>query len=142
MKEFSTHWKSSKKPKKQRKYRAKAPMHIKRKFLSTTLSKELRAKYKIRNIIVRKGDTIKVMKGKFNGKTGKVSEVKTNLMKIYVEGIQKKKQDGSMVNIPFRAPNLQIMDLNTDDKKRFKKLKTESQKKNEAKNEKGEEKKK
>ncbi len=142
MKEFSTHWKSSKKPKKQRKYQAKAPMHIKRKFLSTTLSKELRAKYKIRNIIVRKGDTVKVMKGKFDGKTGKVSEVKTNLMKIYVEGIQKKKQDGSMVNIPFRAPNLQITDLNTDDKKRFKKLKTESQKKNEAKNEKGEEKKK
>jgi len=30
---FSTHWKASKQPRKQRKYRAKAPLHIKRKFL-------------------------------------------------------------------------------------------------------------
>jgi large subunit ribosomal protein L24 len=143
MKEFSTHWKSSKNPKKQRKYQAKAPMHIKIKFLSTNLSKELRTKHKRRNIILRKGDTVKVMKGKFKGKAGKISEVKVGLMKVYIEGIQKKKQDGSMVNIPFRAPNLQITELNTDDKKRFNKLRTETQKKDETKKEnKGEDKKK
>ena len=38
---FSKHWKSSKQPRKQRKYRAKAPLHIKRKLLNVNLSKEL-----------------------------------------------------------------------------------------------------
>lgn len=143
MKEFSTHWKSSKNPSKQRKYRAKAPLHIKRKFLSASLSKELRARHKRRSVALRKGDTVKVMKGKFKGKTGKISEINTNLLKVYIESIQKKKQDGSMVNLPFRASNLRIIELNTDDKKRFKKLKEQTQKKNEnKKDEKGEEKKK
>ena len=44
-------------------------------------------------------------------------------MKIYLEGIQKKKQEGSMVDVPLKSSNLQIIELNTDDKRRFKKLK-------------------
>jgi len=36
-----------------------------------------------------------------------------------------------MVNIPFRASNIQILELVTDDKKRFKKLKMETSKKKE-----------
>ncbi len=128
MKKFSKKWIGSKKPKKQRKYTANAPIHIKRKMLSVNLSKELRDKHKIRNFEVRKGDTVKIMVGKHKGKKAKVSEVKTKKLKIYIEGVQTKKQDGSMVNIPFRPSNLQIQELNTDDKKRFKKLKIETPK--------------
>ncbi|MBU2104880.1 MAG: 50S ribosomal protein L24 [Nanoarchaeota archaeon] len=117
---FSTKWKASKQPRKQRKYLAKAPLHIRRKFLSVNLSKELRKKYGKRNIPVRKGDTIKIMRGKYKKKQGKVIEVKTKLEKIYVEGIQVKKTDGSKANIPLRTSNLQIVQLNIDDKKRFK----------------------
>ena len=126
MKTFSKHWKSSKNPGKQRKYSVNAPNHIKRKFLSSNLSKPLREKYKIRSFVLRKGDTVKIMRGKFKGKTGKVNELKANLMKVYVEGIQKKKQDGSMVNLPLRASNLQITELDTNDKKRFAKLRKET----------------
>ena len=42
---FSKSWKSSKQPRKQRKYSANAPLHLKRKLLSVNLSKELRKKY-------------------------------------------------------------------------------------------------
>lgn len=122
---FSKHWKASKKPRKQRKYRVNAPLHIKKKFLGANLSKELRKKYEKRNIELRKGDTVKIMRGKNKGKTGKVQEIKIKFGKILVEGIQRKKQDGSKTNIPLKASNLQITNLNLDDKKRMKKLKKE-----------------
>ena len=120
MKTFSKEWSSSKKPKKQRKFRANAPIHIKKNNLSTNLSKELRDKYKTRNVVIRKGDKVKILRGKYKGKTGKVTTVKVKLEKIYIEGIQTKKQDGSMVDVFQRASNLQITELNTDDKRRFK----------------------
>jgi len=120
-KDFSTAWKSSKQPRKQRKYLANAPMHLKVKNLGTNLSKELRKKHGIRNTVIRKGDTVKIMRGKFKKKQGKVIEVLTKRAKIYIDGMQTKKQDGSKVNVPFRASNLQIIELNMSDKKRFKK---------------------
>ncbi len=121
MKEFSTKWIGSKKPKKQRKYVAKAPLHRKRKLLSVNLSKELREKHNTRNIEIRKDDKVKIMRGKYKGKEGKIILVKTKLLKIYIEGIQTKKQDGSKVNVPLRASNLQIVELYLDDKKRMSK---------------------
>lgn len=122
-KKFSTAWKASKQPRKQRKYLANAPLHVKRKMLGANLSKELRKKYSRRSISVRKGDTVKVMRGKFKGKKGNIVEIKAKYSKIMIEGIQRKKQDGSKVNVPLRASNLQITELNLDDKKRLKKLK-------------------
>jgi len=120
--EFSTKWKSSKQPRKQRKYRAKAPLHVKKKFLSVNLSKELRKEHGKRNVVVRKGDTVKIMKGKFKKKSGKILEVDTKKSKVVVEGIQVKKADGSKANVKMQPSNLQITSLNLDDKKRFKKL--------------------
>ncbi len=119
---FSTSWKSSKQPRKQRKYAANAPLHLKRKLLSVNLSKELRKKYGKRNIPLRKRDNVKIMRGKFKGKQGKVTEVKTKMEKIFIEKIQVKKRDGSSVNVPIRASNLQIIELNTEDRKRMKKF--------------------
>lgn len=118
--EFSLNWKASKQPRKQRKYIANAPIHLKRKLLSVTLSKELREKNKIRNLVVRKGDTVKIIKGKFKGKQGKVLEVFVKRQKIYIEGIQVKKQDGSKANYPLRPANLKIIELKLDDKTRIK----------------------
>ncbi|MFA5953784.1 MAG: 50S ribosomal protein L24 [Candidatus Pacearchaeota archaeon] len=128
-KEFSKNWNSSKQPRKKRKYLAKAPIHLKKKFLSTTLSKELRKKYKKRNVVLRKGDKIKILKGKHKGKTGKVNEIKIKRLKVYIDGIQTKKQDGSKVNIPLRPSNLQIIELNLDDKKRLAKISANSKNK-------------
>jgi len=69
------------------------------------------------------------MRGKFKKKTGKVIDVKVKYGKIFVEGIQTKKQDGSKVNVPLRASNLQIIELNLEDKKRIKQIKPEKQEK-------------
>ena len=62
------------------------------------------------------------MRGKFKKQKGKVLEVDLKKTKITVEGIQVKKQDGSKVNFKLRPSNLQIIELNLDDKSRVKKL--------------------
>jgi large subunit ribosomal protein L24 len=123
-KEFSTKWVASSQPRKQRKYLANAPVHKKRRLLSVNLSKDLRTKQDTRNVEIRKGDKVKIMRGKFKGKEAKVSKVLTKLLKIYLDGIQTTKQEGSKVDVPVRASNLQIIELNLDDKKRFKKKET------------------
>ena len=46
---FSSSWIKSKQPRKQRKYRRYAPLHIKQRFVSAHLSKELHKKYNKRN---------------------------------------------------------------------------------------------
>ncbi len=119
-KEFSNKWIASSQPRKQRKYVANAPLHQKRKSLSVNLSKDLRKKYDTRNVIIRKGDKVKIMRGKYSGKEGKIIEVLIKQLKVYIENIQTKKQDGSKVNVPLRTSNLQIIELDTGDKKRFK----------------------
>jgi len=118
---FSKHWKSSKQPRKQRKYIAKAPLHIKKKQLSTNLSKELRQKHKRRNLELKKGDRVKIMRGKYKGKTGKINNIKIKMLKVYIEGIQIKKLDGSKIMVPLKSSNLQIIELNLEDKRRLKK---------------------
>lgn len=117
---FSMKWRSSKQPRKQRKFIANAPMHIKRKMLTVTLEKELRKKYGRRNIEVRKNDEVKIMTGKFKKKQGKVIEVNVKKMKIYIEGIQITKKEGTKVGVGIHPSNLKIISLNTDDKKRMK----------------------
>jgi len=121
---FSSEWKASKQPRKQRKYQANAPLHIKKKFVGVNLSKELRKKYGKRTLPVKKGDIVKVLKGKFKLKQGKITQVSLKNSKIVMEGIQVKKQDGSKVNVKLQPSNLQIITLNLEDKKRIKILKT------------------
>jgi large subunit ribosomal protein L24 len=119
---FSKHWKSSKQPRKQRKYRARAPLHIKQKFLSSNLSKELRKKYQRRSALLRKGDTIKIMRGNFKRKTGRIEKVDIKRTRISIEKIQRTKKDGTKAEVFFDPSNLQIKELNLDDKERIKSL--------------------
>lgn len=118
-KEFSTAWRSSKQPRKQRKYRANAPKHLKRKFVSSHLSKDLKTQYSKRSVVLKKGDEIKIMVGKFKGKTGKVTVIDTSRLKVYVDGIQRGKVDGTKVNVPLDPSNLLITKLDLEDKKRM-----------------------
>lgn len=117
-KEFSKSWKSSKQPRKQRKYRVNAPLNIKRKFLSAHLSKELIQKYKTRNIPIKKNDKVKIMRGQFKGKTGKIVKVLIKKSKVQIENIQNIRNDGTKVYYPIYASNLMITELELTDKKR------------------------
>lgn len=119
---FSTSWKSSKQPRKQRKYLANAPFHLKHKFLSAHLSKELRKKHGKRSMPLRQGDEVLVMRGSFRKKKAKVSKTDLKKTRIALENIQRTKKDGTKVNVWFHPSALQIQSLNLDDKKRIKAL--------------------
>ncbi len=117
--QFSTSWISSRQTRKQRKYRTNAPLHLKGKMMSVMLAKELRKQHNKRSMPIRKNDTVKVLKGEFNGKTGKVNEASRKKMKIQIEGIQKKKKDGTAVKVWFDPSNVIITSLYTEDKERM-----------------------
>ena len=117
---YSSSWKKSKQPRKQRKYRLNAPLHIKQKFVAAHFSKELRKKYKKRSINLRKGDSVKVARGQFKNKSGKVEKVSLKKTSIYISGIEIVKRDGTKARYPIHPSNLIITEVNMDDKMRNK----------------------
>ena len=123
MKKFSSAWKKSKNPGKQRKYRAQAPNHIKRKMMSALLSKELRKQYDKRSLSLRKGDSVLVMRGNSKGSKGKITDVDMKEMKIKVDGVTIKKANGEKVQVFIEPSNVMITLLNMDDVKRKKFMK-------------------
>ena len=75
--------------------------------MSCHLSKELRTKYDVRSIPVRKGDSVKIMRGSFKDREGKVSTVYRKKWCIYVEKITREKTNGMLLLLyhDFRNPN-------------------------------------
>lgn len=128
-KNWTSSWKSSKKPKKQRKYRTNAPLHIRQKMMGCHLSPELRKKYGIRAVSIRKGDKVMIMSGSFRKKTGKVDDVNLKWMKVTITGIEVAKKDGSKVKPYFHPSNLMITELELGDKRREDNLKKKTAKK-------------
>src|SRR3989344_1273139 len=119
---FSPSWNKSVQPRKQRKYRYEAPLHLKQKFMHINLSPELRGKYGKRNLQIRKGDKIKILRGQFKKRDGKVERVSLKAEKVFVTGIEVIKKDGTKTLFPLAPSNLMIMDLDLGDKKRKQKL--------------------
>ncbi len=123
---FAKTWKGSTSPGKQRKFRYNAPLHVRQKLMGTHLSPELRKKYGLRSIQVKKGDKVKIMRGKFRKKEGKVDLVNIKLEKVYVNGIEQIKKEGAKIGIPLNPSNLMIMELDLKDRKRKSKLERNS----------------
>ncbi len=112
----------SKKPGKQRKALYTAPLHKRHKFLSAPLSEELRKEYKKRSIPVRKGDTVKIVRGDFKDTEGVVQKVLLKESRIYVAGAVIPKADGSERFYPVHPSNVVITKLELKDEKRKKVL--------------------
>ena len=118
MKEWSNKWVASKQPRKQRKYRHTAPLHVRQKFVSAHLSEVLRKRFGRRSFPLRKGDEVKVMRGSDKGFRGKVERIDLRNSKVYIEGLNIKKVDGSEVMKPVDPSNLVILDAKMEDKRR------------------------
>lgn len=126
---FSMNWLRSIQPRKQRKFRHNAPAHIRGRFLSASLSKDLKAKHNINAVRVRTGDVVKVLRGQFKGKSGAVERVDVSREKIYVVGVETIKKDGGKSLYPLHASNVVVTAINSDDKKRFKESVVKKEKK-------------
>ncbi len=104
------------KPSKQRRRLYQAPSHERRKAFSAPLSSELKEKYGARSFSIKKGDSVRILRGDFKGLEGKVVEVDRKKYQIHVEGITREKVDGSTVFVPIHPSKVMITSLNLDDK--------------------------
>ncbi len=112
----------SKRPGKQRKRLFNAPLHKKRKWLSSHLEENLLLKYDRRNMPVIKGDTVKVMRGSYRGHEDKVAKVDVKSGYVEVEGVTIIKADGKKIPRLLHSSILLITKLNLTDKWRREKL--------------------
>ena len=115
---YSRSWVGSSQPRKQRKYRYNAPLHLRHAMMATHLDKALRKETGRRSMSVRKGDEVVIMRGEFRKHSGKIVRVDMKTLKVYVEGAKRKKASGKEVDIPIDTSNLVITKLYRDDKKR------------------------
>ncbi|MEM4246781.1 MAG: 50S ribosomal protein L24 [Candidatus Woesearchaeota archaeon] len=112
-------WRASVQPRKQRAYVRKAPVHARGDFVSAHLSKELKQKYKCRSLRLRAGDKVKIMRGSFRNKTGKIDRINVKEQKVYITGIELTKRDGSKAMCPVHPSNVVIQELDLTDKRRL-----------------------
>jgi len=83
--------------------------------MSAPLSKELRIKYQIRTMPVRKDDEVQVMRGHFKGQqVGKVTQVYRKRYCLYIERIQREKANGTTVPVAIHPSKVIIVKLKID----------------------------
>jgi large subunit ribosomal protein L24 len=109
-------------PRKQRKALYNLPAHQARKQISAHLAEPLLLKYNRRTTTLRKGDTVKVLRGDFKGTTGKVLEVDVSAMRVTVDGVVTKTAKSVSKPRPIHPSNLLITKLDLTDAFRRKKL--------------------
>ena len=90
--------------------------------LSGSLSKELQKKYHKRSVRIIEGDTVKVVRGEFDGVDGKVTKVSLENNGINIEGVKKDKIKGDKFDVYVHTTNIVVTGLNGDDKWRMNKL--------------------
>merc|ERR1712228_54398 len=97
---------------KQRKRQFTAPSHIRRKLMSAPLSKELRQKYNVRSIPIRKDDEVQVMRGHYKGQqVGKVMNVYRKKFRIFIERIQRERANGASVFVGIHPSKVCVVKL-------------------------------
>ncbi|MBI4167384.1 MAG: 50S ribosomal protein L24 [Candidatus Aenigmarchaeota archaeon] len=104
----------------QRKMSLYAPLHKKKKLMHVALSKDLRIQLKRRSLGIRKGDEVRIIKGKFKNTQGTVTKVDLKKMKVYIDTAVVKKKSGGQVQVPISTAKLRITKLITTDKSRQK----------------------
>ncbi len=87
--------------------------------MAAHLQKDLRQKYKRRSLRLRPGDKVKVMRGTFRNKTGKVDRINVKEQKVYITGVEFTKRDGSKAMYPIHPSNILIQELDLTDKRRL-----------------------
>jgi large subunit ribosomal protein L24 len=105
-----------KKPGKQRKRMYNAPAHLRHKLMAAPLSAELISSKGAKSLPVRKGDSVRIMRGDHKGFEGKVSRVDLKRYRIFIEGLTREKVDGTNIFVSVHPSKVTIKNLKLDDK--------------------------
>ncbi|KNE71519.1 60S ribosomal protein [Allomyces macrogynus ATCC 38327] len=99
---------------KSRKAHFTAPSHVRRVIMSAPLSKELREKYNVRALPIRKDDEVKIVRGTFKGREGKVVQVYRKKYVIHVERVTRDKVNGTSIPVGIHPSNVVIEKVHLD----------------------------
>jgi large subunit ribosomal protein L24 len=115
---------TSTKAKKQRKARSDAPLHKRKRMVSAHLDSGLMSEYNVRSLPVRKGDTVKIVRGAEDYKTSeaKVASVDLKSCKIIIENVTVPKADGTQKPKPVDPSDVLLTKLDLSDPWRKAKL--------------------
>src|SRR4030066_1842580 len=102
-------------PGKQRKMLFNAPSHLRHKIMSAPLSAELVKSRGAKTLPVRKGDTVRIMRGDHAGFEGKIQRVDLSEYRVYVEGLTREKVDGTAIFVSVHPSKVMIKTLGLDD---------------------------
>ncbi|KAI1118142.1 ribosomal protein L24 [Nemania sp. NC0429] len=91
-----------------------APSSIRRNIMSAPLSKELREKYNVRSIPVRKDDEVLIVRGSNKGREGKVTSVYRLKYQIHIERVTREKTSGQSVPLGIHPSNVVVTKLKLD----------------------------
>lgn len=69
---------------------------------------------------VKKGDTIRVLRGDYKGFEGKILRVNRKGYRIIVDGINREKADGTSIPVAIHPSKVEVIRLDLDDKWRDK----------------------
>ena len=103
-------------PRKQRKRLYNAPAHLRHKLMAAPLAPELISSRSVKALPVRKGDTVRVIRGDHTGFEGKVSRVDLKRYRIFLEGLTREKVDGTNIFVSVHPSKVMIKNLKLDDK--------------------------
>merc|ERR1712039_644180 len=97
-----------------------APSHLRRKLMSAPLSKDLRTKYGVRSVPIRRDDEAMIVRGHYHDREGKVTCVYRKKWRIHVERVTRDKANGQTVNVGIHPSKVMITKLKLDkDRKRI-----------------------
>jgi len=91
-----------------------APSSIRRTLMSASLSKELRNKHNVRSLPVRKDDEVMIVRGKYKGRDGKVTQVYRKKWIIHVDRVHRDKTNGSTASVGIHPSNVVITTIKLD----------------------------
>lgn len=80
---------------KARKAHFSAPSNVRRRLMSAGLSKELRTKHKVRSMPVRKGDEVRIVRGTYANREGKILASYRKKWVIHIEKVTREKANGT-----------------------------------------------
>ncbi|TGO25709.1 hypothetical protein BPAE_0074g00180 [Botrytis paeoniae] len=99
---------------KSRKAHFDAPSSVRRTIMSAPLSKELREKYNVRSIPIRKDDEVTIVRGSNKGSEGKITSVYRLKYVVHIERVVKEKSSGQSVPLGIHPSKVIITKLKLD----------------------------
>ncbi|KAL0261007.1 60S ribosomal protein L26A [Diplodia seriata] len=99
---------------KSRKAHFSAPSSERRVIMSAPLSKELREKYNVRSIPIRKDDEVMITRGSNKGREGKVTTVYRLKYVIHVERVSREKSNGQSTPLGIAPSKVVVTKLKLD----------------------------